>query len=119
MTLTEKNKAAGRLTKPQGKRVETRTITRADLAYAVYRVGKMSRQDAAVITDHVIAAIGDQICDKRTMKISSFGTFTVQSKEERTGRNPRTLEEAKISARHVVRFKPSPVLMARVNAKAK
>ena len=34
-----------------------------------------------------------------------FGTFQVRSKTKRIGRNPKTGEEAEISARKVVRFK--------------
>ena len=41
--------------------------------------------------------------------ISSFGTFQVINKKERIGRNPKTKEEAKISSRKIVRFKPSSI----------
>ena len=34
-----------------------------------------------------------------------FGTFQVRAKSKRVGRNPKTGEEAEISARKVVRFK--------------
>ena len=49
------------------------------------------------------------------VKLRSFGTFNVRSKRERPGRNPKTGVEAPITARKVLTFKASPVLLARVN----
>ena len=44
------------------------------------------------------------------IKISGFGTFTVNQKRPRTGRNPQTGEGITISGRRVLTFKPSSVL---------
>ena len=49
------------------------------------------------------------------VKPRSFGSFNIRSKRGRVGRNPRTGVEAPITPRRVVTFKPSPVLVARVN----
>jgi integration host factor subunit alpha len=49
------------------------------------------------------------------VKPRSFGSFNIRSKRGRVGRNPRTGVEAPITPRRVVIFKPSPVLVARVN----
>jgi len=40
----------------------------------------------------------------------------VRRKKARVGRNPKTGEEAPITARRVVSFKPSPLLRQRVEA---
>ena len=53
-----------------------------------------------------------------TVKLSSFGTFSVRSKGERVGRNPRTGVEVPIKKRRVMIFKPSEVLKAHINGKA-
>lgn len=50
-----------------------------------------------------------------TVKLRSFGLFSVRSKRERIGRNPRTGVEVPIKPRRVLTFKPSPVLSAAVN----
>ena len=42
----------------------------------------------------------------------------MRSKRERIGRNPKTGVEAAIKPRRVVTFKPSPVLVARVNGQS-
>jgi integration host factor subunit alpha len=41
------------------------------------------------------------------VKIPGFGSFNVRDKAARIGRNPKTGEEAEISARRVVSFKAS------------
>ena len=50
-----------------------------------------------------------------TVKISSFGTFSVRSKNQRIGRNPKTGQEVPILPRRVLVFRPSQVLKARVS----
>ena len=49
------------------------------------------------------------------VKLSSFGTFSVQSKSERIGRNPKTGIEAVITSRRVLSFRPSHILKDRVD----
>ncbi len=50
-----------------------------------------------------------------SVKLRSFGLFSVRAKRERVGRNPRTGVEVPIKPRRVLTFKPSPVLFALVN----
>ena len=50
------------------------------------------------------------------IKISSFGSFEVIDKNERVGRNPKTKVKAKISARSIVRFKPSNIIKDKLNS---
>ncbi len=52
---------------------------------------------------------------EEAVKLRAFGAFSVRSKRERVGRNPRTGVEAKITARRVLTFKASPTLVSRVN----
>jgi integration host factor subunit alpha len=49
------------------------------------------------------------------VKLSSFGTFSVHSKNERVGRNPKTGIEAVITSRRVLSFRPSHILKDRVD----
>ncbi len=50
-----------------------------------------------------------------TVKLRSFGLFSVRAKRERIGRNPRTGIEVPIKPRRVLTFRPSPVLVASIN----
>ena len=92
-----------------------RTITRADLAEAVYRAIGLSRSEAAGLVDATLSEISDAIVRGENVKLSSFGTFLVRHKRQRIGRNPKTKVEAAIPARRVAVFKPSPLLRDAVN----
>lgn len=93
-----------------------RTVTRADLAEAVYRNVGLSRTESAQLVEMVIDEICDSIVRGETVKLSSFATFQVRSKKERIGRNPKTGEEVPISPRRVMTFKASNVLKERILA---
>ncbi len=91
------------------------TITRADLAAAVYKVIGTTRTEAAELVDFVLDRIGDKICDGETVKLHNFGKFVVRHKDKREGRNPRTLEPAEITERRIVQFRPSPAMKKKLN----
>lgn len=92
------------------------TLTRAELANAVYRKIGLSRIESAQLLEMVITEIGDAFTRGENVKLSGFGTFNVRSKQERIGRNPKTGVEAKIEPRNVLVFKASGVLRQRINA---
>ena len=91
-----------------------KTVTRADLAEAVYRNVGLSRTESAQLVEMVIDEICDAIVRGETVKLSSFATFQVRSKKERIGRNPKTGEEVPILPRRVMTFKASNVLKSRI-----
>lgn len=94
---------------------EARTITRADLAEAVYQRLGLSRGESAELVETVLREISGAIARGETVKLSSFGSFVVRSKGERIGRNPKTGIEVPITPRRVMVFKPSNVLKSRIN----
>jgi len=92
-----------------------RTITRADLANAVYQQVRISRAESADLLDQMLEEIVGALERGEPVRISSFGSFEVRVKKERVGRNPKTGEEVPIEARRVVSFKPSDVLKRYIN----
>ncbi|HEX5079765.1 MAG TPA: integration host factor subunit alpha [Geminicoccaceae bacterium] len=92
-----------------------RTLTRADLAEAVYQEVGLSRSESAELVDSILAEIGDSLVADGTVKISSFGTFSVRQKGQRIGRNPKTGQEVPIMPRRVLVFRASQVLKDRIN----
>ena len=94
---------------------EPQTVTRADLAEAVYRRVGLSRHESAELVESVLREISDTIARGENIKLSSFGSFIVRSKGERVGRNPKTGVEVPITPRRVMMFKPSNILRARIN----
>lgn len=92
-----------------------KTITRADLAEAVYHEVGLSRKNSSQLVEQVLDEISQTLISGQTVKISSFGNFTVRSKRERIGRNPKTGEEVPITPRKVLVFRASHVLKDRIN----
>ena len=87
-----------------------KTVTRADLSEVVYRKVGLSRTESAALVEQVLDEIGDRAVAGEQIKLSSFGTFQIRSKNERIGRNPKTGEEVPITPRRVMVFKPSNIL---------
>jgi integration host factor subunit alpha len=92
-----------------------RTITRADLAEAVYRRLGLSRTESAAMVEMVLQEICDAIIGGDSVKLSSFGSFLVRDKGLRVGRNPKTGHEVPIPPRRVTVFKPSNIMKQRIN----
>ena len=92
-----------------------RTVTRADLAEAVYEAVGLSRTESAELVERVLDMISAALVAGASVKLSSFGSFQVRSKNQRIGRNPKTGEEVPILPRQVLVFKPSNVLKAKIN----
>jgi integration host factor subunit alpha len=92
-----------------------KTVTRAQLAEAVYQEVGLSRSESAELVDAILAEITSSLMEDGTVKVSSFGTFSVRQKGQRIGRNPKTGEEVPILPRRVLVFRPSQVLKDRIN----
>jgi len=93
-----------------------KTITRADLSEAVYQEVGLSRNESADLVESVLSEIADALTKGETVKVSSFGSFSVRQKGQRVGRNPKTGEEVPILPRRVLVFRASHVLKNRINA---
>ncbi len=92
-----------------------KTVTRADLAEAIYQEVGLSRSDSADLVEAVLQEVSDALARGEQVKISSFGSFGVRQKGQRIGRNPKTGEEVPILPRRVLVFRPSHVLKGRIN----
>ena len=92
------------------------TLTRMDLSEAVFREVGLSRNESADLVESVLAHVSDALVRGETVKISSFGTFSVRAKAARVGRNPKTGQEVPITPRRVLSFRPSHLMKERVDA---
>jgi len=91
------------------------TITRAQLSEAVYQEVGLSRNESADLLELVLNEISGALARGEAVKISSFGSFSVRSKGQRIGRNPKTGEEVPILPRKVLVFRPSQLWRSRIN----
>lgn len=96
-----------------------RTVTRADLAEAVYAEVGLSRNESADLVEAVLQTVGEALLNGENVKISSFGSFVLRDKGERIGRNPKTGEEVPIEPRRVLVFRASQVLKQRIDSALK
>jgi integration host factor subunit alpha len=110
--LTLRRPTAVKVVKPLA---ACQTVTRVDLAEAVYRRVGLSRKESASLVEMVLSEVVDHLAVGETVKLSSFGSFVVRDKGERIGRNPKTGVEVPIMQRRVLVFKPSNVLKAHMN----
>ena len=92
------------------------TLTRMDLSEAVFREVGLSRNESADLVESVLDHVSDALVSGQSVKISSFGTFSIRDKNERVGRNPKTGEEVPIAPRRVLTFRPSHLMKERVDA---
>ncbi|MGR3434250.1 MAG: integration host factor subunit alpha [Shimia sp.] len=93
-----------------------KTLTRMDLSEAVFREVGLSRNESAQLVESVLEHVSDALVSGESVKISSFGTFSIRDKAARIGRNPKTGEEVPISPRRVLTFRPSHLMKDRVAA---
>ena len=91
------------------------TITRSQISEAVYQEVGLSRNESAELLESVLTKISNTLAGGESVKISSFGSFSVRSKGQRIGRNPKTGEEVPILPRKVLIFRPSQVLKSRID----
>ena len=91
------------------------TVTRAQLAEAVYQEVGLSRNDSSQLVDVILEEISNALIKSDVVKLSSFGSFQVRSKAQRVGRNPKTGEEVPILPRRVLVFRASHVLKDKIN----
>lgn len=95
--------------------MDGKTLTRADLAEAVYQKVGLPRNESAELVETVLKEITGSLERGESVKLSSFGSFGIREKGERIGRNPKTGEEVPITPRRVLVFRASNIMKTRIN----
>lgn len=83
------------------------TLTKAEIAGAINRKVGISQTTSLEIVQAILDAMASAMEGGQNVKIAGFGTFLLRDKRARVGRNPKTGDEAPISARRVLTFRPS------------
>ncbi len=89
-------------------------LTKANLAKRLYEEIGLNQREAKDIVESFFEEIHTALESGLPILLSGFGRFDLHDKKERPGRNPKTGEEAVISARRVVTFHPGVKLRERV-----
>ena len=89
-------------------------MTKADIVRQIAQETGLTKTDVAAVVDGFIESVIESLQQGDHIEIRGFGTFKSVTRAPRTGRNPRTGSEVKISSRRAPGFKPSKELRARV-----
>ncbi|MCL6582098.1 MAG: integration host factor subunit alpha [bacterium] len=90
-------------------------MTKEDIIKNVWAELNISNKQARDAVEAVFNTLKNVLAKGDQVEIRGFGKFIIREKNTRIGRNPRTGEEAKITARRVVTFKPSKIFRNTVN----
>jgi integration host factor subunit alpha len=90
------------------------TLTKAELAERLFDQVGLNKREAKDMVDAFFDEVRLALESGDEVKLSGFGVFQLRDKPQRPGRNPRTGEEAQITARRVVTFHASNKLKASV-----
>ena len=93
-------------------------LTKARIAEKLFEELGLNKREARELVDCFFEEILSSLANGHQVKLSGFGNFDVRDKSQRPGRNPKTGEEAPITARRVVIFRPGQKLKVRVEAYA-
>tara|TARA_B100000989_G_scaffold70274_1_gene49152 strand:- start:12 stop:317 length:306 start_codon:yes stop_codon:yes gene_type:complete len=95
--------------------INKQNISRDEIAEAMKSEFGFNRKLCLDIVNDIINIIIEGLQSDNRVKIHNFGTFKLNKKNSRIGRNPRTKEEHKISSRNVITFKASKILLRYIN----
>lgn len=82
-------------------------MNKTQLVEAIALDANLSKVDARKAVDSLIRVTVQTLREGDKITLTGLGTFSVQQKSERTGRNPRTGAVVKIPPRKAIRFRPT------------
>jgi integration host factor subunit beta len=92
-------------------------MTRSDLvALLALRFGQLTQRDTEFAVKTILDAMSDALARGHRIEIRGFGSFQVNRRPPRKGRNPRSGEEVLIPEKLVPHFKPGKALREQVDA---
>ncbi len=93
-------------------------MTRSDLVEALTaQFSQLTHRDVEYAVKAILDAIGDTLVKGHRIEIRGFGSFSVNRRSPRIGRNPRSGESVMIPEKRVPHFKPGKALREQVDKK--
>ena len=92
------------------------SMTRSDLVEELAaRFGQLTHRDAEYAVKTILDAVGEALVRGHRIEIRGFGSFSVNHRPPRMGRNPRSGEAVAIPEKRVPHFKPGKALREAVD----
>ena len=85
-------------------------MNKKDLIDFITEETGLMRKDSKAALEATVKAIHMALVKGVKAQIAELGTFDLNRRQARTGRNPQTGEKVKIKAKTVVKFRPSKML---------
>ena len=79
-------------------------MNKSELIDAIAAKANLSKKDAKAALEATLEAVSESLKAGDAVQLIGFGTFKVNERAARTGRNPRTGEEIKIAAAKIPAF---------------
>ncbi len=95
--------------------MDKQNITRDEIAEAMKSEFGFNRKLCLDIVNDIVEIIINGLQSDKKVKIHNFGTFKLNKKNSRVGRNPKTKEQHNIASRNVITFKASKTLLKYIN----
>lgn len=93
-------------------------MTRSELVAALaYRFPKLMKADADMAVAEILGAVGSALSSGGRVEIRGFGSFNLNYRPPRIGRNPKTGESVSVPAKRVPYFKAGKEMRDVVNEK--
>lgn len=80
-------------------------MNKSELITAIADSADISKAAAGRALQGILDVVTDTLADGDKVTLIGFGTFSVNKRAARTGRNPHTGKEIKIKAKKVTKFK--------------
>lgn len=85
-------------------------MTKAELVVKIAEKANLTKADAERALNSFLDTVEGTLVKDGKLTLTGFGTFMVDERKARVGRNPRTGAEIKIPATKVVKFRPGKIL---------
>ena len=91
-------------------------MTRSDLVDALAtRFAQLTHHDAETAVKTILDSMGEALAQGHRIELRGFGSFSVNRRAPRIGRNPRSGESVAIPEKRVPHFKPGKALREAVD----
>lgn len=90
-------------------------MNKGELVSSIAEKSGLTKDQAESALSATLASIEGALKSDDSVSLVGFGTFSVNHRPAREGRNPRTNETIQIAAKNVVKFKPGKKLSESVN----
>ncbi len=85
-------------------------MTKAELIVKIAEKANLTKANAERALNAFLETVEGTLVKEGKLTLTGFGTFNVDKRKARVGRNPRTGAEIKIPATNVVKFRPGKIL---------